>query len=197
MANVIVVAGVPGAGKSSVLKEVGIRLSETFRIVSFGTEMLDLCRKRKLAQNRDQMRNLSITIQKDVQRETAQHISRMLGNILLDTHLAIKTDFGYIPGFTEEMLNTLKPKAIILVDANEVEIRGRRKLDKTQRDRTIETPDEILEHKLINRSFAAIASSKADSLLQIIYNYTGEFEEAVSTVISCLHFVTNENKGRS
>ncbi|MHA2408122.1 MAG: AAA family ATPase, partial [Candidatus Ranarchaeia archaeon] len=139
------------------------------------------------------MRNLPIELQKELQQETAEHISKMSGNILLDTHLAIKTDFGYIPGFTEEMLNTLRPKAIILVDANEVEIRGRRKLDKTRLGRTIESSDEILEHKLINRSFAAIASSKTDSLLRLVQNHTGEFEEAISTVISCLDFVTAEN----
>ena len=192
MNNIIVIAGVPGAGKTSLLNEVDKRTGDTFNKASFGSEMLKICQEKGLVQERDEMRNLPITTQKKIQISTAEKIRQMNGNILLDTHLAIKSDVGYIPGFTKEILDILKPKAIILVDANEVEIRGRRKMDKSRPHRTIESFEDILEHKLINWSFASIAANQTDSLLKIVQNHTGEFEEAIETVIKTLDFILNK-----
>jgi len=192
MTNVIIVAGVPGAGKSSILREVAKRKSPAFRLVSFGTEMQRLYTENGLSTDRDTMRRRSIEQQQEMQWKTAENIGKLGGNILLDTHLAVKTDVGYLPGFTEKMLDYLKPKAVILVDADEAEIRGRRKLDTSRPNRIIESSEEILEHKLINRSFATIVAGHNSALLRIVQNHTGEFEEAIATIIATIDFVCNK-----
>ncbi len=199
MGKIIIVAGVPGAGKSTLLLEAWKRVEKELRytIVSFGTEMLNLCKEAGLVSNRDEMRNLSPDIQDEMQWRTTKHVAERPENILLDTHCAIKTGSGsYIPGFTIRMLERMSPSAIILVDAHEAEIRGRRKLDKDRPLRTIESYEDILEHKLINRAYGAAFSARSGCLLRIIQNNTGEFERAVEEFVNTLHFIGVDHSAR-
>lgn len=192
MGRIIIVAGVPGAGKSTLLVESWKRVEKelNYTIVSFGTEMLDLCREAGLVSDRDEMRNLGPDIQEEMQWRTAKRIAERPANTLLDTHCAIKTGSGsYLPGFTPRMLERMSPSAIILVDAHEAEIRGRRRLDKSRPHRTIESYEDILEHKLINRAYAAAFSARSGCLLRIIQNNTGEFETAVEEFVGTLRFI--------
>ena len=192
MGRIIIVAGVPGAGKSTLLLEAWKRVQTelNYTIVSFGTEMLNLCRESSLVAGRDQMRNLGPDVQEEMQWRTTRRIAERPENILLDTHCAIKTGSGsYLPGLTPRMLERMSPGAIILVDAHEAEIRGRRKLDKNRPMRTIESFDDILEHKVINRAYAAAFSARSGCLLRIIQNNSGEFEEAVEAFIETLRFI--------
>jgi adenylate kinase len=155
-----------------------------YTIVSFGTEMLKLCKEVGLVSHRDEMRNLSVDVQEEMQWRTTKRIAERPENILLDTHCAIKTGSGsYLPGLTPRMLERMSPSAIILVDAHEAEIRGRRKLDKSRPLRTIEASEDILEHKLVNRAYAAAFSARSGCLLKIIQNNTGEFEQAVEELL--------------
>ena len=195
MGKLIIVAGVPGAGKSTVLMEAWKRSEQEFKytIVSFGTEMLSLCQEAKLVENRDEMRELSADLQEEMQWRTTKRIAERQEHILLDTHCAIKTGSGsYLPGLTPRMLERLSPKAIILVDAHEAEIRGRRKLDKTRPMRTIESYEDIAEHKVINRAYAAAFSARSACLLRIIQNNTGEFDKAVDEFVQTVRFIAME-----
>lgn len=192
MGKIIIVAGVPGGGKSTLLLEAWKRVQTdlSYTIVSFGSEMLKLCQEANLVKDRDEMRSLSADLQEEMQWRTTKHIAERPENILLDTHCAIKTGSGsYLPGLTPRMLERLSPAAIILVDAHEAEIRGRRKLDKSRPLRTIESAEDILEHKLINRAYAAAFSARSGCLLRIIQNNTGEFERAVEEFVATLHFI--------
>ena len=192
MGKIIIVAGVPGAGKSTVLLEAWKHSEKelNYTIVSFGTEMFGLCQESGLVRDRDEMRNLAPGLQEEMQWRTAQRIAERPENILLDTHCTIKTGSGsYLPGFTPRMLEQLTPRAIILVDAHEAEIRGRRRLDKSRPLRTIESTEDILEHKVINRAYAAAFSASSGCLLRIIQNNTGEFDEAVDDFINTLRFI--------
>lgn len=198
MGKLIIVAGVPGAGKSTVLLEAWKRAEKELKytIVSFGTEMLELCQEAKLVKNRDEMRDLSADIQEEMQWRATKHIAERPDNVLLDTHCAIKTGSGsYLPGLTPRILERLSPKAIILVDAHEAEIRGRRKLDKSRPLRTIESYEDIGEHKVINRAYAAAFSAHSGCLLRIIQNNTGEFEKAVDEFVEILRFITTGQAG--
>lgn len=192
MGKIIIVAGVPGAGKSSVLLEVWKQIEKelNYTIVSFGTEMLNLCTETGLVANRDEMRNLSHDVQEEMQWRTTKRIAERPENILLDTHCTIKTGSGcYLPGFTPRMLERMSPSAIVLVDAHEAEIRGRRRLDKDRPMRTIESQEDIHEHKVINRAYAAAFSTRSGCLLRIIQNNTGEFERAVEEFVNTLRYI--------
>ncbi|MCP5419526.1 MAG: adenylate kinase [Gammaproteobacteria bacterium] len=198
MGKIVIVAGVPGAGKSTVLLEAWKRSEQEMKytIVSFGTEMFSLCQEAGLVNNRDEMRNLGADLQEEMQWRATKRIAERPENILLDTHCAIKTGSGsYFPGFSTRMLERLSPRAILLVDAHEAEIRGRRRLDKSRPLRTIESNEDILEHKLINRAYAAAFSARSGCLLRIVQNNTGEFERVVEEFVNTLRFINADTQG--
>lgn len=125
---------------------------------------------------------------------TTKRITERPENILLDTHCRIKTvSDSYLPGFTPRMLECMSPRAIILVDAHEAEIRGRRRLDKSRPLRTIESHEDIHEHKVINRAYSAAFSASSGCLLRIIQNNTGEFDLAVDEFVDTLRYVGVES----
>jgi adenylate kinase len=192
MGRLIIVAGVPGAGKSTLLRQAWKRVQRELKctIVSFGTEMLKECAESGLAADRDEMRELAPDAQKEMQWRTARRVAERAETILLDTHCAIKTRSGtYLPGLTPRMLERLSPAAIILVEAHEAEIRRRRELDKKRPLRTLESPDDILEHTLVNRAYAAAFSAASGGLLRIIRNNPGASEPAVDAFIDTLRFI--------
>jgi adenylate kinase len=55
--------------------------------------------------------------------------------------------------------------------------------------RTIESSDDILEHKLINRAYAAAFSARSGCLLRIIQNNSGDFDAAIDAFIETLRFI--------
>jgi adenylate kinase len=54
---------------------------------------------------------------------------------------------------------------------------------------TIESSEDILEHKLIIRAYAAAFSARSGCLLRIIQNNSGEFEQAAEEFIETLRFI--------
>ncbi len=171
----VIIAGVPGAGKTSIMREVANKTNH--EIVNYGSVMLQLALEKGLAKDRDEIRKLPIDIQKDLQREAARKIGEM-DNIIVDTHLTIKTPSGYLPGLPVWVLNEIRPDLIVVVEAEPHEIMRRRKSD-TSRRRDFETYDDIKEHLSANRYAAFACSVLTGAPVMILTNRDGMLEQAV------------------
>ena len=171
----IIVAGVPGAGKTSIMNEVSKRTN--YRIVNYGTVMLDIAKSQGLVDDRDEIRKLPIETQIKLQREAAKKIGSM-EKIIVDTHLTIKTPSGYFPGLPVWVLDEIKPNLIVVVEAEPHEIMRRRKND-TTRKRDFETYEDIKEHIQANRYAAFACSVLTGAPVMILTNRDGMLEQAV------------------
>jgi adenylate kinase len=85
--GVIVVTGIPGVGKTTVMKNAAEGMDIQF--VTFGTVMSEIAIETGFVQNRDEMRKLTLEQQKDLQIKSAEKIASM-GNVILDTHVPLK-----------------------------------------------------------------------------------------------------------
>ncbi|NPA76112.1 MAG: adenylate kinase [Euryarchaeota archaeon] len=171
----VVVAGVPGAGKTSIMKEVAMKTSH--RIVNYGTVMLEQALAKNVVSDRDEIRKLPITLQKELQRDAAKKIGAM-SDVIVDTHLTIKTPSGYFPGLPVWVLEELKPDLIVVVEAGAHEIMRRRKEDRT-RKRDFESYEEIEEHLKANRMVAFACSVLTGAPVMVLQNHDGMLEQAV------------------
>ena len=63
--KVVVVAGIPGSGSTTVLK--GALKNLDYVHVNYGDVMLEIAQKKELVKERDSMRKLSPDVQKEVQ----------------------------------------------------------------------------------------------------------------------------------
>jgi len=173
--GVIVVTGIPGVGKTTVMKQAAEGLDIEF--VTFGSVMIDIAKEMGLVKDRDEMRKLTLEQQKDLQIHSAEKVASM-GNVILDTHCTVKTPKGYMPGLPEWVLKKLKPTAIVVVEADPEEIFNRRAKDET-RNRDPDTREQINEHQTINRAAAMSYATLTGATVKIVFNHDDAIDEAV------------------
>jgi len=172
---VIVVTGIPGVGKTTVMKRASEGMDINF--VTFGTVMEDIAKEEGYVKDRDEMRKLSLGQQKELQIKSAEKVAGM-GKVILDTHCTIKTPKGYMPGLPEWVIKKLNPEAIVVVEANSQEIYNRRKKD-TSRNRDPDSIEEIEEHQMMNRAAAMSYAALSGSTVKIVFNHDDNIDEAI------------------
>jgi len=195
----IVLAGVPGVGKSTAIQLLQKNLPEVKKVV-IGDLIFELGKeyfgKKYPINSRDDLRKYlkpDETLQ--LQKMCAKRIGEMTGDIVIDTHIAIKTPGGYVHGIPKEMADLMNISAIVLLEFDPPEILERRNRDKNIkgavktevgtirefRERDVETPEEIEFHQQINRIYAGIASAAAKCSMKVIslrYKERKDFEHA-------------------
>ncbi|HIH61977.1 MAG TPA: AAA family ATPase, partial [Methanobacteriales archaeon] len=89
--KVVVVAGIPGSGSTTVLEHALEDLD--YINVNYGDVMLEIAQSKGLVEDRDQLRRLSPEKQKKIQKAAAKNIRERSEetNIIVDTHCTIKT----------------------------------------------------------------------------------------------------------
>lgn len=180
---IIVITGLPGAGKTTMLNEVLKRLDGRIEVMSFGTEMMKIVQDRYGIKHRDEIRKRMTPQQiEEVQIEVAKRIQEHANSteklILVDTHAAIKTEFGYIPGIHDAMLKNMKISAFIYITTKYEEIMLRRVKDAT-RYRDEEDKVDISLHNEMNLAVLSSCSIETGAPVKIIVNRDGELERAV------------------
>ncbi len=178
----IIVTGIPGVGKTTVMEAAAEHAGRT--IVVYGTAMFEVATERGLVEHRDDMRRLDPAVQKEVQMAAAEKMAAM-GDIIVDTHCTIKTPKGYLPGLPAWVLENLKPDTIVLVEADDEEIAGRRASDET-RKRDADSVEAIAEHQEVNRRFAASYATLTGATVATVYNHDGRVEDAKEQILAVL-----------
>jgi adenylate kinase len=173
--GVVVVTGIPGVGKTTVMKEAAEGIDIQF--VTFGTVMADIAIEMNLVKDRDEMRKLTLEQQKELQIKTAEKVAKM-DNVIVDTHCTVKTPKGYMPGLPEWVIKKLNPTAIVVVEADPGEIYNRRSKDIT-RNRDPDSKEKIAEHQQMNRAAAMAYATLSGATVKIVFNHDNAIEDAV------------------
>lgn len=166
MNEIYLVTGISGAGKTTVINHA----RKNFKHVIFGDIMLNIAKRKRLVQDRDQIKYLDNKTAISLQKTTVREISRMKGKILIDTHLAMETPYGYIPGIPFWMLKELNVQGIILIEAPSKEILKRRAKDKTIRKREKDTLEKLNQQRDMDRIAGMALSILSSAPLKIIEN---------------------------
>lgn len=180
--RMIIVMGLPGAGKSTVLSAAQ---KTDYKLVNYGDLMFEIAEKELHIKHRDELRKLDPLQQKKVQAAVGKALAGMNGKVILDTHCSIATKKGYLPGLPYSLLSGLKVEYLVLVTAPIGEILGRRKSDAT-RVRDAESPESLSEHDSMNRSFLAAYSCLAGAPAVVISNGNGGLAAAQEKLLSIL-----------
>ena len=178
----IIVMGLPGAGKSTVLAAAS---KTDYKIVNYGDLMFEIAVKEAGIKGRDEIRKLPTATQKKVQAAVGDALAKMHGKVILDTHCSISTPKGYLPGLPHSLLSKLKVDFLVLVTAPVDEIMQRRSSDRT-RVRDAESSESLSEHDSMNRAFLAAYACLSAAPAMIISNRNGKLEEAQAKLLSLL-----------
>jgi len=177
----IVVVGIPGVGKSTVVEKTKVAVKGSTVLV-FGTAMFEEAKKLKWVKHRDEMRTLPVEKQRKLQRAAALRISRGKGKVVfIDTHLFIRTPEGFWPGLPYHVIESLKPTHLLLVEASPAEILSRRAAD-TTRKRDMVTEEEVRAELNLGRSFLSAASLVSGAPMAFIQNSEGRSDAAAESI---------------
>ncbi len=177
MGHSIIVAGVPGVGKTTVLQELASVASEKkvpLKIINFGNVMNELFKKQGKEIHRDRMRREDIELQSKIQEEAARKIGKMPGNsaLVVDTHMFVRTTDGIWPGTPKRVLEQLDPSLIILIEAQPEEVAARRAFD-TTRERESKNIEDAKADLQWSRNMASAIAVLAGIPIQIVHNKDG------------------------
>jgi len=190
VSKVVVVTGVPGAGKSTVVQEALKQLKAQgveYEFINYGDVMFELMREREGVADRDEMRKIPTSSYRKIQREAGKQIARAAQRkfVLVDTHCLIKKPEGYYPGLPRWVIEELDPESIVIIEASSEEVARRRAKDTTRR-RDKELLDEVVEHQLLNRAIATAYATLTGATVRIIHNRDGKLSEAVKEMVEVL-----------
>jgi len=183
--KVVVLAGIPGSGSTTVLNHALENLN--YINVNYGDEMLNIAQEEGLVEHRDALRKLSPDIQKKVQKNAAKSIREKAEetNIIVDTHCTIKTPSGFLPGLPKWVLDELQPDVFVLIEADGDEILLRRITDET-RKRDMEKLKDIELHQEMNRAVSMAYAALTGATVKIIENHDNLLEKSVEEMVNTL-----------
>ncbi len=186
----IVIVGIPGVGKTTVVTKVFDILNtknKSVSVVSFGNLMFEEALKYGI-KDRDDLRKLSISQQQDLQKKAAERIAKLNDNvIIIDTHAFITTQAGFYPGLPDYVIKIIKPSNFISISARPEVIFNRRKQDET-RQRELVSIDLIKKELAVQDAMLSSCSVLSGSPLKTILNDEGKVEEAAMNVIKAIGF---------
>ena len=184
----IVIVGIPGVGKTTVLSklvEILKNHNKTVTVVSFGTVMFEEAKKKGI-KDRDELRKLPMAEQQELQKIAGEVISKLNENVvIIDTHAFISTPSGFYPGLPEHVLRIVKPDNFISLSAKPEEIYNRRMGDET-RKRDPVTIASIKKELAVQDAMLSACSVLSGSPMKPILNREGKVDEAAESVIKAI-----------
>ena len=184
--SIIILVGVPGSGKTSILKEVARKIP-SITIVNYGDKMLEEAAAAGLT--RDRLRKMPISAQQEMGIKAAKRIQDdTQGITIVDTHALIKTEIGFCPGLPKEVLKILSPAALVGIECPASLILQRRKNDPS-RARDTETVEDLKMHQDLIRSYLAACSMETGAVLGYVLNQDSSIETNCEPLIRLIgHF---------
>ena len=186
----IVIVGIPGVGKTTVVTKVVELLNsknKSVSVVNYGTIMFEEAQKNGI-KDRDELRKLSMIQQQNLQKLAAEKIAALNDNaVIIDTHAFISTPSGFYPGMPDYVIKIIKPANFISISARPELIYNRRKSDET-RHRDIVSIDSIKKELAVQDAMLSCCSVLSGSPLKTILNDEGKIEEAAMNVIKAIGF---------
>jgi adenylate kinase len=186
----VIIVGIPGVGKTTVVSKV-VEMLKTKKIsvsVSiFGSVMFEEAKKKGI-NSRDDLRKLSVPEQKELQSMAAKKIASISDNIVIvDTHAFIATKEGFYPGLPHNVLEILMPDSFIMISARPEEIYNRR-MEDTTRNRDIVSIDSIKKELDVTSAMLSTCSILCGSPIKMVLNSEGKVDEAAKGIVSAMGY---------
>ena len=190
MPGTIIVAGIPGVGKTTILKEleaVAIEKKVPLKIINFGNVMNDLFKKKGKEIHRDKMRREDIALQSSIQQQAAAMIAKTPGRsaVVVDTHMFVRTGEGIWPGTPRKVLEALDPTMIVLIEADPEEI-ARRRTEDSSRYRDSGNVEDARADLHWSRYMASVNAVLAGVPIQIVHNRDGQQRQVALDLLNVI-----------
>ena len=184
----VVIVGIPGVGKTSLVTRIVELLNgekHCASVHSYGTVMMNEAEKTDIS-NRDNLRYLPVSQQKELQKQAATKISELTDDVVfIDTHAFISTKEGFYPGLPYHVIQILEPTHLIAISARPEEIYNRRMKDDS-RNRDKISIEAIKKELAVQDAMLSSCSVLSGSPMKVILNNEGKIDDAAQNVIDAI-----------
>ena len=184
----VVIVGIPGVGKTTLLTRVVEILegqNKKVSVFSFGSLMFEVAQENGI-HDRDELRKLPVDEQKKLQQIAAEKLASKQDEIvIIDTHAFISSTEGYYPGLPEHVLKIIQPTNFVSVYAKPEEIFSRRMNDLT-RNRDKITLENVKKELDFQSAFISACAVISGSPIKYVLNREGKIEEAADKIINTI-----------
>ena len=184
----VVIVGIPGVGKTSLVTRIVELLNgdkQRASVHSYGSVMMNEAENNNIS-DRDNLRHLPVSQQKELQKQAAKKISELTDDVIfIDTHAFISTKEGFYPGLPNHVIQVLEPTHLIAISARPEEIYNRRMKDDT-RNRDKISIEAIKKELAVQDAMLSSCSVLSGSPMKVILNNEGKIDEAAQNVIEAI-----------
>ena len=184
----VVIVGIPGVGKTSLVTRIVELLNgdkQRASVHSYGTVMMNEAENNNIS-DRDNLRHLPVSQQKELQKQAAKKISELTDDVIfIDTHAFKSTQEGFYPGLPNHVIQVLEPTHLIAISARPEEIYNRRMKDDT-RNRDKISIEAIKKELAVQDAMLSSCSVLSGSPMKVILNNEGKIDEAAQNVIEAI-----------
>ena len=184
----VVIVGIPGVGKTSLVTRIVELLNgdkQRASVHSYGSVMMNEAENNNIS-DRDNLRHLPVSQQKELQKQAAKKISELTDDVVfIDTHAFISTKEGFYPGLPNHEIQVLEPTHLIAISARPEEIYNRRMKDDT-RNRDKISIEAIKKELAVQDAMLSSCSVLSGSPMKVILNNEGKIDEAANNVIEAI-----------
>ena len=184
----VIVVGIPGVGKTSLLEKMVELLKhndKSVSVTSFGSIMFEVAKENGI-KDRDELRKLPLSEQKNLQKIAAKRLAMLNDDVvIIDTHAFINSPEGCYPGLPEHVLKILKPSNFVSVSAKPEEIYNRRMKDVT-RNRDQISIDNIKKELDVQSGMISACAVLSGSPVKYVLNREGQIDEVVDKIIKAI-----------
>lgn len=186
--SVNILVGLSGVGKGTVLDEAMMLSEEEYKVINYGDRMFKTAKEQGLANHRDEMKEIKAEKYKEIQADAAESIFEDAEeqDVIVETHAAIRSPYGYIPGLPKWVAENLEPEKIIMLDASSEAIYSRSQESDRERDTEKAGIEGITEYRDTAKQMASAVSVLTGAYFKIIENKSGEAEKAAEELVETL-----------
>ena len=168
--KLVIVMGHSGSGKGAIVSF--LEKNKKYTVINLGDVMHELARKKKLVKSADEVKDLDEETRESLRNEAVKHVSKINGNVVLDTHANAEQHGRFLPGLHHYVKDQFKHvSGFLYIDADPEIILKRTNKDKKEKWA-------INMQKEINLAILNYHASQLDIPLYIVSNNEGQLEEA-------------------
>lgn len=184
--NLVLILGAQGVGKTSVVEEAVERIEEEYQVLNFGSVLQEVIK----GEDRDEFRRkVPVSQYQKIQKKAAKKVKRKTEseNVIITSHGVLYKKAGWYPGFPREILDILKPKMIVVLEAEPENIIKRRQKGGSERRTRDRTPKGVVKEEQDTTRYISFAYSMyAGATVRLIENREGKLKETAEKLAEAL-----------
>lgn len=190
MSNLHIVVGISGVGKSTVTARAKEMTTESIEVHNYGDVMTTLAVEEDLIEDRDELTSLPGDDFRWMQEAAAEELvhrseKSTADATLVDTHAALDTPFGYVPGLPRWSITSFDPESLINITASPSEIHTRRSA-RSDRNRPEHDEEALKQYLRVIENMATTCAVITGAYYAPIHNQSGQVDETARELLDVL-----------